>query len=67
MNLTQKVTRQGVTGWTASFYRKGTITLQWLVCLWVPEESGLPESDTLQAGTQRMATNKSHGGPLGGM
>ena len=32
------------------------------------KESDMDMSDTLQAGTQRMATNKSHhGGPLGGM
>ena len=33
----------------------------------VPEESDIDMADTLQAGTQCMATNKSHGGPLGGM
>ena len=33
----------------------------------VPEESDIDMADTLQASTQCMATNKSHGGPLGGM
>ena len=65
MVFTEKVRRQGVTGWTAS-HREPQLYRR-LECRWVPEESGLPESDTLHAGTQCMATNKSHGGPLGGM
>ena len=65
-----------------AFHPKGDKTRsEWMDCLTekepqlyarlqrrrVPEESELHESDTLQAGTQCMATNKSHGGPLGGM
>ena len=64
-NFTPKVMRQGVTGGLP--HKRGPQLYGRLIRRRVPEESDMDMSDTLQAGTQRMATNKSHGGPLGGM